>query len=125
MVLLPYKFTLLSNLIATENLGFLFYYPINLHYSQTREPDIDMIKKFYYPINLHYSQTLGVITLYRRKFYYPINLHYSQTSCFILRVHRLFYYPINLHYSQTSNLEKRHYSPCIYRVETIIIISHF
>ena len=35
---------------------------------------------FYYPIDLHYSQT----TRYRRSlsilFYYPIDLHYSQTS---------------------------------------------
>ena len=42
-----------------------------------------------------------------------------------LNLIKMFYYPINLHYSQTSNLEKQHYSPCIYKVETIIIISHF
>ena len=35
--------------------------------------------KFYYPINLHYSQTMYNTMLETGKFYYPINLHYSQT----------------------------------------------
>ena len=83
------------------------------------------MKKFYYPINLHYSQTSTQYRPLPTMFYYPINLHYSQTITEYLNGKSEFYYPINLHYSQTSNLEKRHYSPCIYRVETIIIISHF
>ena len=35
-----------------------FYYPINLHYSQTGENGILGMYLFYYPINLHYSQTM-------------------------------------------------------------------
>ncbi len=36
----------------------LFYYPINLHYSQTVVDEEIKVAKFYYPINLHYSQTM-------------------------------------------------------------------
>ena len=36
--------------------------------------------RFYYPINLHYSQTYAIQTNGGAKFYYPINLHYSQTA---------------------------------------------
>ena len=34
-VLLPYRFTLLSNLNVCIEVLFKFYYPIDLHYSQT------------------------------------------------------------------------------------------
>ena len=34
-VLLPYKFTLLSNTAFAGIAVYVFYYPINLHYSQT------------------------------------------------------------------------------------------
>ena len=37
---------------------------------------------FYYPINLHYSQTIAFGRAGGELFYYPINLHYSQTSNF-------------------------------------------
>ena len=56
-VLLPYKFTLLSNRSLKLYGQMRFYYPINLHYSQTRVGDVLALKPFYYPINLHYSQT--------------------------------------------------------------------
>ena len=36
--------------------------------------------KFYYPIKLHYSQTRAVSELFEPSFYYPIKLHYSQTE---------------------------------------------
>ena len=102
-----------------------FYYPINLHYSQTPRDCKRKVQEFYYPINLHYSQTRARKRQAPRRFYYPINLHYSQTSnccsyrcvrpgvllpykftllsnCYTM-YHRQekFYYPINLHYSQT------------------------
>ncbi len=35
----------------------MFYYPINLHYSQTDIGIPPLLSGFYYPINLHYSQT--------------------------------------------------------------------
>ncbi len=56
---------------------------------------------FYYPINLHYSQTGVAMEKKDRQFYYPINLHYSQTIILFVVCFLLFYYPINLHYSQT------------------------
>ena len=34
-----------------------FYYPMNLHYSKTRQDVVNAAKKFYYPMNLHYSKT--------------------------------------------------------------------
>ena len=39
------------------NEGFAFYYPIKLHYSQTKLHKILTAGEFYYPIKLHYSQT--------------------------------------------------------------------
>ena len=59
--------------------------------------------KFYYPINLHYSQTSYGTHLHFDVFYYPINLHYSQTIKYLNKASDKFYYPINLHYSQTNN----------------------
>ena len=56
-----------------------FYYPINLHYSQTTTATATVIVEFYYPINLHYSQTGELWIAVIKQFYYPINLHYSQT----------------------------------------------
>ncbi len=78
-----------------------FYYPINLHYSQTALCGAGSRPRFYYPINLHYSQTRARPPA-AVGFYYPINLHYSQTYCEYIRTENGFYYPINLHYSQTD-----------------------
>ena len=79
----------------------VFYYPINLHYSQTGDAPYYGCSEFYYPINLHYSQTFAQSFVSRSSFYYPINLHYSQTAVHRSPRHTQFYYPINLHYSQT------------------------
>ncbi len=57
-----------------------FYYPIDLHYSQTPSNQNYQIQQFYYPIDLHYSQTLLDIVHETDEFYYPIDLHYSQTD---------------------------------------------
>ena len=35
---------------------------------------------FYYPIDLHYSQTPVSASKQSMMFYYPIDLHYSQTE---------------------------------------------
>ena len=80
-VLLPYKFTLLSNDEVAKKRAKKFYYPINLHYSQTNLSIPVRFLMFYYPINLHYSQTRKTGERKRIVFYYPINLHYSQTDC--------------------------------------------
>ena len=80
-VLLPYKFTLLSNQALLQTQAQLFYYPINLHYSQTIWHCSTLEFLFYYPINLHYSQTYARNECVNNVFYYPINLHYSQTHC--------------------------------------------
>ena len=58
---------------------------------------------FYYPIELHYSQTDMAVRLLAEGFYYPIELHYSQTALPSVRGVHPFYYPIELHYSQTAN----------------------
>ena len=106
----------------------MFYYPIDLHYSQTRALGAGRRTEFYYPIDLHYSQTFFAVfpicdtvllpyrfTLlsnrtasvpHRQRFYYPIDLHYSQTSSVRSRTYPPFYYPIDLHYSQTGFTER-------------------
>ena len=101
-VLLPYKFTLLSNIPRCCVHHPMFYYPINLHYSQTLAMYCAEWQKFYYPINLHYSQTTSLLFHKITLFYYPINLHYSQTRLACCACDFLFYYHINLHYSQTD-----------------------
>ena len=79
-VLLPYKITLLSNSAANGLKRGRFYYPIKLHYSQTRLTCVLYLAQFYYPIKLHYSQTFHTATWAGTQFYYPIKLHYSQTD---------------------------------------------
>ena len=58
---------------------------------------------FYYPIDLHYSQTMVVYDCKEQGFYYPIDLHYSQTPVSASKQSMMFYYPIDLHYSQTES----------------------
>ena len=79
-VLLPYRFTLFSNLSRWQAYAYLFYYLIDLHYSQTTF--VNAVKRawFYYLIDLHYSQTTLVKIYDFHLFYYLIDLHYSQTS---------------------------------------------
>ena len=58
-VLLPYKFTLLSNawLGMPQSVDVLLPYKFTL-LSNSRLSHINSNAKFYYPINLHYSQTV-------------------------------------------------------------------
>ena len=57
MVLLPYEITLLSNRLGAYRIGYVFYYLMKLHYSQTFVVEVDTCKLFYYLMKLHYSQT--------------------------------------------------------------------
>ena len=79
-VLLPYRFTLFSNLNACIISINKFYYLIDLHYSQTNDRSLTQAALFYYLIDLHYSQTTDPPYVLNTKFYYLIDLHYSQTS---------------------------------------------
>ena len=105
IVLLPYRFTLFSNVSSEFPCLCLFYYLIDLHYSQTGLPIRFRVKTFYYLIDLHYSQTVCGSTYKIIQFYYLIDLHYSQTPNFLNENVSGFYYLIDLHYSQTSNLK--------------------
>ena len=79
-VLLPYEFTLFSNCVFSWFLAVLFYYLMNLHYSQTLEKMELLWFVFYYLMNLHYSQTTVWAWWKNNRFYYLMNLHYSQTD---------------------------------------------
>ena len=79
-VLLPYRFTLFSNVYAANCSFEWFYYLIDLHYSQTSEGGHELHTVFYYLIDLHYSQTGRNRNLRFAPFYYLIDLHYSQTT---------------------------------------------
>ena len=83
----------------------MFYYLIDLHYSQTIFSAFRRHNKFYYLIDLHYSQTSISSILSLTSFYYLIDLHYSQTPAGRKEDRQGFYYLIDLHYSQTSNLK--------------------
>ena len=104
-VLLPYRFTLFSNLLCHIRYCVEFYYLIDLHYSQTFHSQDSSLQAFYYLIDLHYSQTIRKPIPTKNRFYYLIDLHYSQTFMYSLPVALMFYYLIDLHYSQTSNLK--------------------
>ena len=82
LVLLPYRFTLFSNerrsnfTIAFVLLPYRFTLFSNFH------PVFGNCQMFYYLIDLHYSQTRKCFRLDKLWFYYLIDLHYSQTSGF-------------------------------------------
>ena len=78
-VLLPYRFTLFSNKYNSVGKPFVFYYLIDLHYSQTIQQCKANTTTFYYLIDLHYSQTVKTDSSCTQEFYYLIDLHYSQT----------------------------------------------
>ena len=103
-LLTPYEFTLLSNEFGMTGLGLLFYYLMNLHYSQTTLNLSLPATVFYYLMNLHYSQTQTTIIRDTGSFYYLMNLHYSQTELWSKANQTKFYYLMNLHYSQTISL---------------------
>ena len=79
IVLLPYRFTLFSNerrsnfTIAFVLLPYRFTLFSNFH------PVFGNCQMFYYLIDLHYSQTRKCFRLDKLWFYYLIDLHYSQT----------------------------------------------
>ena len=101
----------------------MFYYLIDLHYSQTSihkcdravwvllpyrftlfsNPGAEYVQlcRFYYLIDLHYSQTAMTRMCCQDGFYYLIDLHYSQTALYHVPYSVMFYYLIDLHYSQT------------------------
>ena len=56
-VLLPYGFTLFSNTNRKEYPYYVFYYLMDLHYSQTVTCSDSASPMFYYLMDLHYSQT--------------------------------------------------------------------
>ena len=58
----------------------MFYYLIDLHYSQTARMQTAEKALFYYLIDLHYSQTNDDFNYHTEMFYYLIDLHYSQTA---------------------------------------------
>ena len=103
LVLLPYRFTLFSNLkqaqfalmksfttlllyniLTPSQLAFhkltKFYYLFHLHFSHTRTLCLVNSFLFYYLIDLHYSQTQIALNIGVGRFYYLIDLHYSQTN---------------------------------------------
>ena len=78
-VLLPYGFTLFSNNSYKRSKGKVFYYLMDLHYSQTLQQQQLSVIWFYYLMDLHYSQT-AICTFHTSvQFYYLMDLHYSQT----------------------------------------------
>ena len=79
LVLLPYKFTLLSNEQCPVLSGVIVLLPYKFTLLSNADILTRKVSRFYYPINLHYSQTTSLKRVLRRTFYYPINLHYSQT----------------------------------------------
>ena len=82
----------------------MFYYLIDLHYSQTFKSQHRRKLRFYYLIDLHYSQTVRARQGFTSLFYYLIDLHYSQTTWHEESKCNMFYYLIDLHYSQTLNM---------------------
>ena len=80
----------------------MFYYLIDLHYSQTGTRNNILAAVFYYLIDLHYSQTHFTGFFCAHLFYYLIDLHYSQTRVSTEHCPTTFYYLIDLHYSQTT-----------------------
>ena len=101
-VLLPYEFTLLSNMIgkAAAFLFVLLPYEFTLlsNFSDNIEKTLNVLLP--YEFTLLSNRRLGVRGLGGR-FYYLMNLHYSQTRCHKDLSIELFYYLMNLHYSQT------------------------
>ena len=79
LVLLPYGFTLFSNNHRQGVESMLFYYLMDLHYSQTCRGWSVTRLSFYYLMDLHYSQTSARTSFSSSPFYYLMDLHYSQT----------------------------------------------
>ena len=123
-VLLPYEFTLLSNLLSARIVRFSVLLPYEFTLLSNNCVFIPALIRFYYLMNLHYSQTYLLLLLLFLWFYYLMNLHYSQTIDDFLKTRQgvllpyeftllsnkrkkarqgaKFYYLMNLHYSQTK-----------------------
>nr|DAX10478.1 MAG TPA: hypothetical protein [Bacteriophage sp.] len=81
-VLLPYRFTLFSNPLGCNILEREVLLPYRFTLFSNRAGFGKETYQFYYLIDLHYSQTEMFETVRLTKFYYLIDLHYSQTiSC--------------------------------------------
>ena len=100
-VLLPYRFTLFSNLHSP----FLIFYAVLLPYRFTLFSNVTYRFAGERQVLLPYRFTLfsNLQKLRRKqiKFYYLIDLHYSQTNEALTYLGISFYYLIDLHYSQT------------------------
>ena len=124
-VSLPYGFTLFSNLAKAYHWSHRFHYLMDLHYSQTIDPELATILRFttlwiytilkqeaydrmrtamfHYLMDLHYSQTKNARESLFTKFHYLMDLHYSQTGGYAARRLLWFHYLMDLHYSQTTD----------------------
>ena len=134
IVLLPYRFTLFSNVSSEFPCLCLFYYLIDLHYSQTPRSVAHFYHQFYYLIDLHYSQTILSTYLDGHLFYYLIDLHYSQTSnlklgikCTHYTMHgksiRLFY---NICIMIVNKIHTNHYqSQQVFRIQKLLSVLSF
>ena len=63
----------------------LFYYLIDLHYSQTRTVTLVSLGIVLLPYRFTLFSNKPLVVLLLRQFYYLIDLHYSQTDCLTLR----------------------------------------
>ena len=79
----------------------LFYYLIDLHYSQTRKMSLYELQAVLLPYRFTLFSNNNMGGVIASRFYYLIDLHYSQTVTALLTYSTLFYYLIDLHYSQT------------------------
>ena len=125
IVLLPYRFTLFSNIFIRPFFGARFYYLIDLHYSQTSVQFIQCLASFttlqIYTIlkqRLHLFACQQVLLPYRFTLFSNIFLRHSKHIAVLLpyrftlfsnRASRhlcghWFYYLIDLHYSQTLHI---------------------
>ena len=106
----------------------MFYYPINLHYSQTMCGNLSNIYMFYYPINLHYSQTRRSVLRALQNVLLPYKFTLLSNNM-LLCYHREFVllpYKFTLLSNlkcQIFSLKRRHYSPPeIYREQNYLFI---
>ena len=112
----------------------MFYYLIDLHYSQTPVRGGTSQAVFYYLIDLHYSQTYIIERVETLEFYYLIDLHYSQTSnlklgikCTHYTMHgksiRLFY---NICIMIVNKIHTNHYqSQQVFRIQKLLSVLSF
>ena len=116
-VLLPYRFTLFSNISGCCQAANSVLLPYRFTLFSNGWRSYTQVKKFYYLIDLHYSQTMNRPKTDLPWFYYLIDLHYSQTfKEFIVRI-KWFYYLIDLHYSQTRKCRTSRHRQFYYLID--------